>query len=95
MASLGGDPQVAPQGQLEPAGHRRALDRRDHRLAEAQPRRTHRAGPVVADRPPVTVGERLEVGAGAEVPAGAGEHGDGRRVVGVERLERREQQRPP
>ena len=65
----GGDPQVAPQRQLEPAGDGRTLDRRDHRLAEAQPGRPHRARPVVADRAPVALGERLEVGAGAEVAA--------------------------
>ncbi len=89
----GGDAQVAPHGQLEPAGDGGTLDGGDDRLAEAQPCRPHRARPVIADRAPVTVGERLEVGAGAEVPAGAGEHGHGQGVVGVERLERLEQQR--
>ena len=86
----GGDAQVAPQGQLQPPGDGRALDGRDDRLAEPQPGRSHRARTVLADRAAVALGERLQVGAGAEAPAGPGEHGDGRRVVGVERLERLE-----
>ena len=61
-------------------------------LPRRMPGRSHRAGPVLADRAAVTAGERLEVGAGAEDPARPGEHGHGRRVVGVERLERVEQQ---
>ena len=40
---LGGHPQVAPDRQLEPAGHGVPLDRRDHRLAEPHPGRAHRA----------------------------------------------------
>ena len=89
----GGDAQVAPHGQLEPAGDGGALDGGDDRLAEAQPCRPHRARPVIADRAAVTVGEGLEVGAGAEVATRAGEHGHGQGVVGIEGLERLEQQR--
>ena len=42
-ASVGGHPQVAPHGQLEPAGHGVALDGGDHRLGQGQPGRAHRA----------------------------------------------------
>src|ERR1700687_2022994 len=34
----GGDPQVAPQRELEPSSDRVALDRGDHRLAQTHPR---------------------------------------------------------
>ena len=56
------------------------------------------SGPSDPDRrrdtgPPITVGERLEVGAGAEVATRTGEHGDGQRLVGVEVDERVEQRR--
>ena len=90
-ASDGGDAQVAPEGELEPAGDGRALDGGDHRLAEAQAGRSHRPRSVVVDRPAVAGRQRLEVGAGAEGAAGAGEHGDGDSVVGVERGEGVEQ----
>ena len=86
-------PQVAPQRQLEPARHRGALDRRDHRFAEAQPGRSHRPRAVVPDRAAVAGEERLEVGAGAEVPTGSRQHGHGERLIGVELEERVEQAR--
>ena len=39
-----GDPQVAPQRQLEAAGHRVATDRGDHRLGQRHAGRAHRPG---------------------------------------------------
>ena len=47
-ASLGRDPQVAPQRELEPARDRVALDGGDHRLGERHAGRTHR--PVAVGR---------------------------------------------
>ena len=60
-------------------------------LRQREPRRTHRAGTVVGHRATIALGERLEVGTGAEVASGAGQHGDGQRLVGVEVDERLEQ----
>ena len=72
---LGGHPQVAPQRQLQSPGHGVALDGGDDRLGQGQAGRAHRARALVGDRPAVALGHRLEVGAGAERPLGAGEHG--------------------
>ena len=86
---LGGDAQVAPHRQFDAAGDGEAFDRGDDRLVQQQPRRAHRPF-AVAQRPSAAraLGDRLEVGAGAEVAVGAGEHGGGLRVVGVEGDER-------
>ena len=81
---LGGDAQVAPQGELDAAGHGVALDGGDDGLAQRQPGGPHGSGPVVGDGPAVTLGHRLEVGTGAERPAGPGEDGHGTVVVLVE-----------
>ena len=81
---LGGDTQVAPEGQLNAPGHGVALDGGDDRLAQRQPRRSHRAGPVVGDGPAIPLGHRFEVGAGAEGCAGPREDGHGTVVVLVE-----------
>ena len=81
-------PQVAPQRQLQPAGHRVPADRRDHRLRQHHARRAHRAV-AVRDRPVSSIGaDRLEIRARAERRSHAGEHRDRRRVVRVERAER-------
>ena len=72
---LGGDPQVAPERQLEAAGDRVALDGGDHRLAQQHAGRAdgavavglHPAGPRSAG-----LLHRLEVGARAELPARPG-----------------------
>ena len=57
----GGDPQVAPERQLDPAGQAPAVDRGDRRLGGRQPGRPHRPVGMVD----VEV-HRLQVGAGAE-----------------------------
>ena len=82
------DAQVAPQRELEPARDREAFDRGDDRLREQHARRPHRS--VAVGHAPVAaaVADRLEVGARAERAAGAGEHRDVVRVVGVEVAER-------
>jgi hypothetical protein len=41
------DPQIAPQGQFQAAGHRVPGDRRDHRLGQPQPAHAHRRSTVV------------------------------------------------
>jgi hypothetical protein len=82
-----GDPEVAPQRKLHPAGDRRAFDRGDHRLAKLEPRRAHRAERAVRlDRPRLALGDRLEIGPGAERSPRAGQHRDVRVGVGVEAL---------
>ena len=83
-----GDAQVAPQRELEPARDRVALDRGDHGLRQQHPRRSHRAVALGLNAVAAVVADRLQVGAGAERAARAGEHRDVVRVVGVERAER-------
>ena len=57
---LGGDPQVAPQRQLEAAGQAPARDRGDRRLRRREPREAHRAlGPR---RPPRRATSELSSG---------------------------------
>ena len=66
-AERAGDPEIAPERELRAAGDRRPLDRGDHRLSEAQPRRPHRTEVAVLFEPPrLARGQRLEVGPGAE-----------------------------
>ena len=68
----GGDPQVAPERQLDPARQAPAVDRGDRRLRRGEAGRAHRPVGVVD----VEV-HRLQVGAGAEgLAAGAGEDED-------------------
>ena len=86
----GGDAQVAPRRELEAAGHRVALDRRDHRLGEQHAGRADRAVAVglhARDALGVAGAHRLEVGARAERAVRAGEHRDGEVVVGLEAAE--------
>lgn len=80
----GGNPEVAPQGELETAGDGVPLHRRDDRLAEPQPGRTHR--PVAVRHHPVV--QRTQVGTGTERATRAGQHRHRLPVVGVERTER-------
>ena len=100
LRPLGGDPDVARQRQLEPAGQRPAVDGGDRRLGD----------PVQAAREPAEAGRDvvahparrrllddrrdvgLEVGAGAEGVAGAGEDRDVDRVVVAEVLPGRPEQ---
>ncbi len=84
-------PQVAPQGQLQPAGHGVALDGGDHRLGEQPPRRPHR---TFADRIVALAlagGGDGQVEPGAERAARPGQHGDGGFRIGLEGVERRPQ----
>ena len=81
---LGGHPQVAPEGELDAAGHGVALDGGDDGLGEGEAGRAHGAAAFVGDGAAVALGHGLEVGAGAEGAAGAGEHGHGGLGVGVE-----------
>ena len=83
-----GDPQVAPQRELETAGDRVAGDRGDHRLREPHPARAHRAVAVALDAVAPRPARLLQVGARAEDAALAVEHRDGGVLVGVEVAER-------
>ena len=75
---LGRHPQVAPECQLDTAGHRVALRRRrSPAWTVSSAGRPHGPGTVVGDRPAVPLGHRLQVGTGAEGAAGPGEHGHG------------------
>ena len=85
----GRHPQVAPERQLEAAGHGMPLHRGHDRLVEQ-----HAAGPhgpvgrnVDPDPVAAATSKRLEVGAGAERPPRPGENGHEKRVVGLETAE--------
>ena len=81
-----GHAQVAPQGELEPAGQAPARDRRDRRLRRDPPGEAER--PLRQHQPRDERLDGLEVGAGAEgLLAAAGEHEDARLVVGLEALD--------
>ncbi len=82
------DAEVAPQSKLETSCHRVTGDRRDHRLAEQHARRPHRPVSVGSDPVRVPRGHRLEIRTGAERPVIAGEHGNARVWVGIERTKR-------
>ena len=82
-----GHAQIAPQRQLQPAGHGVAGDRGDHRLGQPHPGRAHRPVAVVVDAVAGRGPDGLQVGAGAERAARAVEHRDRRVGVGVERAE--------
>ena len=82
-----GDDQVAGQRDLEPAGDREALDRGDERLARRALDDAREA--AVADPRALAGDEGLEVHAGAEARARAGEDADREVAVGVELVERR------
>ena len=90
----GGHPQVAPDGQLQAAGHGVALDGGDHRLGQLQAGRPHRAR--ARPRPPGAGRRRpaaLRSAPAQNVPPAAGEHGHRGGVVGVEGGEGLEQGR--
>jgi hypothetical protein len=77
--------QVAPQRELEPACNCVTLDRGDNRLAQAEPRRTHRSVAVLAGHVRALAGrDRLEVRSGAKRPARAPQDPHGGGVVGIE-----------
>ena len=81
--ALGGDPQVAPQRQLEPAGQAPARDRGDRRLRRRQAGEAQR--PVLEVEARRERLDRLQVGARAERhAAGAGEDQHAGVVVGLE-----------
>ena len=75
------------QRQLDAAGDGITLDGGDHGLGQGQSGRPHGPGPMVGDGPPVSLGDRLEVGPGAEGAAGAGQDGHRAVVIAVEGLE--------
>ena len=81
-----GDDQVADERDLEAAGDGEALDRRDQRLRGGALRDPGEA--AVPDVRALAGDERLQVHAGAERAAGAGEHADPQLVVAVELVER-------
>ncbi len=85
---LGGDPEIAPQRELEAAGHGMPFDRRDHRLREQHPRWPHRTIAIALDAVTRTGGHRLEIRAGAEHAVIAVQHRDASGVVGVEAAKR-------
>ena len=92
---LGDHAQIGPQRQLHAAGHRKTFHRGDHRFGQPQPARPHRRdGRVAADLAllaGIACRHRLQIGAGAKISAGAGEHRDRRAVIGVEGEKRIEQ----
>jgi hypothetical protein len=81
---LGGHAQVAPQGQLQPAGDRMALDCGNDRLGQGHAGRSHRTIAAFFDAVAPALRDGLEVGPGAEGAAGAGEYRDRLRVIDIE-----------
>ncbi len=77
-------PQIAPERELQAAGNGVTLHGGDHRLAEPQPGRAH--GTIAGAFHPIAAarGHGLQVGAGAEGAARAGEDRHGAVRVGVE-----------
>jgi hypothetical protein len=86
--SFGHDAQIAPECELASPGDCVALDGCDDWFGQSQPRWTHRPIAVLAAHATIAGGIRLEVGARAEVSAGAGENGDVRVFVAVELTKR-------
>jgi hypothetical protein len=86
---LGDHAHIGPQRELHAAGDRKSLDCGNHGFRQPQAARPHRRNRIVAADLALLVGiarcHRLEVGARAEIAAGAGEHRDRRRCVGIER----------
>ena len=83
-----GDSEIAPQRELQTARDRGAFDGGDHGLSERKTRRAHRTELAVrGDRSRLAVGNRLEIGPGAEASARAGQHRHVGGRVGVEALE--------
>jgi hypothetical protein len=78
--ALRGDAQVAPQGELETAGHGVTLDGCDDRLGRQHPRDAERRLAVVLD---AHLTDGVQVRPRAEAASRAGEHRDGQRLVGV------------
>src|SRR5512133_2899919 len=87
LGLAGRDDEVAGERDLEPAGHREALDRSDQRLARAALDDAGEA--AVADPRALAGDEGLEVHARAEARAGALDDADREVAVGVELVERR------
>src|SRR5258708_33822889 len=70
------DPEVAPQGKLQPTGDSGALDGSDHRLADLEACRTHRAIAALDAMATMTRCRFLEVVSGAEGAGRAGQYGN-------------------
>src|SRR3954447_1381655 len=85
LRALGGDDQVAGQRDLQPAGDGEALDRGDQRFLRGL---LHDPGEATLACPgPLAGGERLQVHAGAEALALAGDDADAELVGRVELVE--------
>jgi len=89
----GGDAKVAPERQLEPAGHGVALDRGDHRLAEDHPRGPHRSVGCLGRWVRRAGGESFQVEARTEMVTRTRQHGDRQPSILVESFEGRLQGR--
>jgi hypothetical protein len=81
-------PHVRPQCEFHAAGDSKSFDRGDHGFRQPQPARPHRRDRIMAADLALFVGiarrHRLEVGAGTEIAAGAGEHRHRGFLVGIE-----------
>ncbi|MEY9511933.1 hypothetical protein ABIF16_002664 [Bradyrhizobium elkanii] len=82
------DPKIAPDRKLEAARHGGALDGGDHRLRQLHPRRAHRAVAVLDAVAAMAGRGALEVEAGAERAARAGQDRDRQRRIAIEGAER-------
>jgi hypothetical protein len=85
---LGDHAHVRPQCELHAAGHRKALDRGDHRFRQPKPARPHRRDGVEAAELALLLGvtrrDLLQIRAGAEIAVDTGEDSDGSVLVRIE-----------
>ncbi len=77
-------PHVAPQGQLQPAGHGEPLDRGDDGLGEQHARAPEGAVAGLPQSGSGACGDGFQIRAGAENAIASGEHGNVGRIVCVE-----------
>ena len=81
------DSQIAPESELEAAGHGVPLDRGQGGFGEQHPRGTHRTVSIQSNAVAPSLADSLEIGSCAEHASGAGQHRDGEVVIGVETSE--------
>jgi hypothetical protein len=80
-------PEIAPQREFQATGDRVAFDRGDRRLAEHEPRRTHRPVAAFLAMAAMAGCRLLEIVAGAERALSARQDRDVLRGIGIEAAE--------
>ncbi len=88
-----GDAQIAPDRQFQPSRYRMTFHRRDHRLGQQHPGRTHRPVAIFPQRRAAPLRDRFQIVARAESPATAGQNRYRECFIGIEGPERVRQRR--